>query len=76
MSALNVIVHHVVTLAVVALELVFHHTIVQFALVIVGAVTVGFAQLLADVQYTLFDVKLVLHISVAPFLLNVAVYCL
>ena len=43
---------------------------------ILGAVTVGFAQLVADVQYTLLDVRLVLQTDVAPFALNVAVYSL
>ena len=39
-SALNVIVHHTLTLAVVALALVFHQSIVNHTLVILGAVTV------------------------------------
>ena len=75
MFALNVIVSHVATVHITPFGVTLHHFTVQFALVIVGAVTVGFGQLLAVVQYAV-HVNLVAQILVAPFFSNVATYCL
>ena len=73
-SAVNVIVHHTATVHVVALASVLHHLFVNPSLIILGAVTVQLGVLLLQLYVYHVQLKLVLHMLDAPFLLNVAVY--